>query len=117
MSVRVGKMSRLVRFGGSFGRVVFALFEDEGGATEAREGVEGADVVDGVIDELLVSESFKDLADCQLVGCLMKLDDVVVLDEVRSLLAQEAHFGEIVLVLKVLLEAALEPIGDVFAVE
>jgi hypothetical protein len=82
LGLQVANWFGFCRLASGFDVLVFALFEDEGGAAEARECVKGADVVDWVIDQLLVSEGFKDLADCELVGCLMKLDDVVILDEV-----------------------------------
>jgi len=65
----------------------------------------------------LLIEGLEDSANSELVGGLVKLDDVVVLYQIGGVLAQEAHFGEVILMLEVLLEAVLEPIGDVLAVE
>jgi len=104
-------------FGEGFGGLVFALFEDESGTAEASERVECADEVDGIGDELILTQGFEDLGEGELVCGLMELDDVVVLDEIGGIFAEEASFGDAVLVLEVKLIAALEPVGDVFAVE
>jgi len=115
--VEVGLGFWFFGFGEGFGGCVFALFEDESGAAEASKSVQSAHEVDGVLGELLLGEGFEDLADGELVGGLMELDDVVVLDEVGGVFAEEASFGDAVLVLRVKLETAVEPVGDVFAVE
>jgi hypothetical protein len=97
--------------------LVFALFEDQSGTAEASERVEGADEIDGIGDELILIQGFEDLGKGELVGGLVELDDVVVLDEVGGVFAEQARFGDAVLVLEVNLVTAFEPIGDVFAVE
>jgi len=97
--------------------LVLGLFEDKSSTAEASERVECADEVDGIGDELVLTQGFEDLGEGELVCGLMELDDVVVLDEIGGIFAEEASFGDAVLVLEVKLITALEPVGDVFAVE
>ena len=117
LGVEIGLGLWFYGFCEGFGGLVFALFEDESGAAEASKSVQSADEVDGVVGELLLGEGFEDLADGELVGGLVELDDVVVLDEVGGVFAEEAGLGDAVLVLKVKLKAAFKPVGDIFAVE
>jgi hypothetical protein len=68
--------------GSGFSVFISGLFEDEGSAAEPGQGVKNANIIDGVVDQLVMSEGFEDLADGELVGGLVEFDDVVILNEV-----------------------------------
>ena len=107
---------RAVLFGEE-GFFVGDFFEVGGGAGEAGEGVELADVVGGVAFEFALFEGLKDLAEADVDDGLWEFEVGGVGSKVGGVFTDFAHLVEPFLVLEVSLVAAVEPVGDVLLVE
>ena len=47
----------------------------------------------------------------------MEVERVVVVEEVAGVFTEAGHFGEPILVGEIILETAVEPVGDIFVIE
>ena len=107
----------LLELGLFFSKVIVVFSEAEGFAIEAGEGVEEADVVEGIGLEFALLENAKDFGESDLDEGFLEFRAVGEFGHVRAVFAEDAKLVAPFLVTEVIFIATFAPFGEMFRFE